>query len=61
MTDQPVIERIPAPLWCLICSVEHGGFTRSVHLATHTVDGTSVCSRHLSAAIERARAKRRGQ
>ena len=30
----------------------------SVRLATHRVDGTSVCTRHLAAAIKYAREKR---
>lgn len=31
---------------------------RPVRLATHRVDGTSVCARHLAAAIKYAREKR---
>ena len=44
----PTIERIPAPVYCMYC------FRR----ATHRVDGTSVCTRHLAAAIKYAREKR---
>jgi len=51
----PVIERIPAPLWCCHC---HAARLPVVRLATHTVDGTSVCTRHLTSAIEYAREKR---
>lgn len=51
----PTIERIPAPVYCTYCyAVWRGG----VRLATHRVDGTSVCTRHLAAAIEYAREKR---
>ena len=53
---EPVIERIPKPLWCAYCYAIRGYVA---HYATHTVDGTSVCGSHLRAAVERARENRR--
>lgn len=50
----PVIERIPPPLWCAVC---HATGPR-VRIATHSVDGTSVCATHLRAAIAQARERR---
>ena len=51
MTEQPA-----RPLMCTYCMTEHRG-----RLATHTVDGTSVCRRHLAEAINWARGKRTGR
>ena len=55
--DQPVVVRLQPPLWCALC---HGDRV-VIRLATHEVDGTSVCARHLSAALAGAREKRRAQ
>lgn len=67
--SQPVVDRLPPPLWCCYCHATrtwaspHVRFAASPHvrLATHVVDGTSVCARHLSAALAGAREKRRAQ
>lgn len=53
-TVDPTVERIPAPVYCMYCYASVG----TVRLATHRVDGTSVCARHLAAAIKYAREKR---
>lgn len=59
--SQPVVDRVPPPLWCCYCHATRTWASPHVRLATHVVDGTSVCSRHLSAALARARGKRRAQ
>ena len=51
----PTIERIQPPVYCTYC---YAAGQYSVRLATHRVDGTSVCARHLAAAIKYAREKR---
>ena len=51
----PTVERIPAPVYCIYC---YASGQYSVRLATHRVDGTGVCTRHLAAAIKYAREKR---
>ena len=51
----PTIERIQPPVYCTYC---YAAGRYSVRLATHRVDGTSVCARHLAAAIKYAREKR---
>ena len=51
----PTIERIEPPVYCTYC---YASGQYSVRLATHRVDGTSVCARHLPAAIKYAREKR---
>ena len=51
----PTIERIQPPVYCTYC---YASGQYSVRLATHRVDGTSVCARHLAAAIKYAREKR---
>ena len=53
-TVDPTVERIPAPVYCMYCYASVG----LVRLATHRVDGTSVCARHLDAAVKYAREKR---
>ena len=51
----PTIERIQPPVYCTYC---YASGQYSVRLAAHRVDGTSVCARHLAAAIKYAREKR---
>ena len=51
-TVDPTIEPLPAPLYCAYHTV-------TAVLATHVVDGTSVCAGHLPAQVARARAARR--
>lgn len=57
MSTEPNVVELPAPpLMCTYCMTEHRG-----RLATHTVDGTSVCRGHLAEAINWARGKRAGR
>ena len=51
-TVDPTIEPLPAPLYCAYHAA-------TAVLATHVVDGTSVCAWHLPAQVARARAARR--
>lgn len=55
-STEPEVKRLPGPLMCTYCACE-----KRTRLATHTVDGTSVCRAHLAEAINWARGKRAGR
>ena len=48
MTAEPIVVCLKPPLTCAACP----------HLASHEVDGTSVCRAHLREAYQRAKEKR---
>ena len=56
MTTEPDVTTPPQPLHCAWCHV--AGVRR---LAARSVDGTSVCTQHLPAAIVWYRGKRAGR